>query len=349
MPDANYTTYVRLLELLHKGESLSAQEGAELLSVTTRTIQRYILRVEKQEQISIRRNKVGQTVYYSIPEAERKVGIRITFTEEEGLALSLAAEAAQGILAPTPLITPLQSAFANLLENLNNARVVSIDQEAQHRQWHFGEAPSCEIRPEVFETIRQAIKEEQKLLIDYHTASRDQFTPNREIAPYCIAVRSGTWLLVAWCYKRRDYREFNLVDISRAVPADFSDETRNQFDTPLNFDPAEYFRDRFRLLGSDEVYTVRLLAGHQQARYFHRKRYHPTQQIEEERPDGSIVVSYEVEGLEDIRSFAQSWGNGITVLEPPELVAVMRAQANELAGRYNRQEAESEGPKVVEL
>lgn len=328
-------TYFRLLELLHQGESLSAREGAKLLSVTTRTIQRCIKWAKDHENVPIAERKEGQTIYYSIPEADRKVGIRIIFTEEEALALSLAAEAAKKVLEPTPLAGPLGSAFANLLERLKTANAVSIDQEAQNRQWHFGGAPSGTIRHEVFNTIQQAIKEERKVRIDYHTAGRDEFIPNRVVAPYCIAVRAGTWLLVGWCHTHHGIREFNLVDISKAVLAEFADKTKNYFDPPQNFDPNEYFRDRFRLLGNAQVYTVRLLAEQKKARYFQRKKYHPTQLVEEKRPDGSIVVRYKVEGLEEIRSFAQSWGTGITVLDPPELTAIMRAQANELAERYN--------------
>jgi hypothetical protein len=46
------------------------------------------------------------------------------------------------------------------------------------------------------------------------------------------------------------------------------------------------------------------------------------------------VVSYDVAGLEEIRSFVQSWGVGVTVLEPKELVERIRGEAVEIGKRY---------------
>jgi hypothetical protein len=40
--------------------------------------------------------------------------------------------------------------------------------------------------------------------------------------------------------------------------------------------------------------------------------------------------------VQEVRAFAQSWGTGVTVLAPPELVNIMAAEAAVLAERYKK-------------
>ena len=102
---------------------------------------------------------------------------------------------------------------------------------------------------------------------------------------------------------------------------------------PDDFDADLYFHERFGALGG-ETRVVRLLVEPDAARYFREKSYHSSQVVEEEREDGRLVVSFEVEGLEDITSWAQSWGLSVKVLDPPELAERIAEEARRVAVRY---------------
>jgi predicted DNA-binding transcriptional regulator YafY len=52
--------------------------------------------------------------------------------------------------------------------------------------------------------------------------------------------------------------------------------------------------------------------------YFKRRKMLPNQEIKEERPDGSIVVSTKVGQYESIRGIIKSWTPHIVILEPDE-------------------------------
>ena len=52
--------------------------------------------------------------------------------------------------------------------------------------------------------------------------------------------------------------------------------------------------------------------------YFKRRKMYPTQQIKEERPDGSIVVTFRVGNYEAIRNTIKSWLPYMVILEPEE-------------------------------
>ena len=52
--------------------------------------------------------------------------------------------------------------------------------------------------------------------------------------------------------------------------------------------------------------------------YFKRRKMFPTQEIKEERPDGSMVVTFRVGHYEAIRNILKSWIPNIVILEPAD-------------------------------
>ena len=56
----------------------------------------------------------------------------------------------------------------------------------------------------------------------------------------------------------------------------------------------------------------------QVSHYFKRRKMFPTQEIKEERPDGSIVVTFRMGRYEAIENILKSWIPHIVILEPEE-------------------------------
>jgi predicted DNA-binding transcriptional regulator YafY len=52
--------------------------------------------------------------------------------------------------------------------------------------------------------------------------------------------------------------------------------------------------------------------------YFKRRKMFPTQEIREERPDGSLVVSFRMGRYEAIENILKSWIPHIVILAPEE-------------------------------
>jgi predicted DNA-binding transcriptional regulator YafY len=63
---------------------------------------------------------------------------------------------------------------------------------------------------------------------------------------------------------------------------------------------------------------VTVLIDAQVSHYFKRRKMFPTQEIKEERPDGSLVVSFWMGQYEAIRNILKSWIPHIVILEPEE-------------------------------
>lgn len=324
----------QLLDRLNTGEEVSYHDHHHPSNAANERQIRRRLAELRAAGVVIEERWENRAKRFYIPEAYRRHRVRmVELSEEEILALTVAAQAARATLRPTPLSEPLDTGFEQLRREIRSTPI-TFDIEMQEQQWHFGEAPSVPIRREVWTLLREAIEHCQRVRIDYYTASTEKESLGREVDPYGLAVRSGSWLLVAWCHQRNGMREFSLADIKRVSLFDPATESRPYFDLPEDFNITAHFRDRFNALAGGPLTTVTIQVEAHEARWFARKIYHASQHIKERTPDGRIVVTYTVSGLDEIRSFAQSWGRAVTVLGPPELVERMKADAGELVGRY---------------
>ncbi|PSQ80664.1 MAG: hypothetical protein BRD40_04150 [Bacteroidetes bacterium QS_1_65_9] len=322
----NSSSLAHFYEALSKGERLTQQEVAEWLGVSARQVRRLAssLREEGvplQESFEDRRR-----VYYLEPGDRHADTVSLDLPERELLALTVATRAAGPTLSPTPLSEPLTSASASL-EGALRGKVFSFIPAFETERWHFSRATSVDLDPEMFWALKQAIADRHPVRIDYYSAYRDAWSRDRKIDPLLFAVRRGAWLCVAYCHKRRKVLDFNLVDIEDVTIV--SDE---HFEPPSNFDRDTYFEGRFGALTGDSAHAVRFRVSEDMKRYFRRKVYHPTQQIE---PAGSgIDVTFRVRGLEEIASFVLSWGTGVEVLEPEALRKRIADEVQALAEQY---------------
>ncbi len=70
------------------------------------------------------------------------------------------------------------------------------------------------------------------------------------------------------------------------------------------------------------------------APYIRERRWHPTQEIQE-HPDGSLTLCMLVRGLNDLKRWVLGYGRGAIVREPPELVAMVRDEVEEMSEFYS--------------
>jgi predicted DNA-binding transcriptional regulator YafY len=53
--------------------------------------------------------------------------------------------------------------------------------------------------------------------------------------------------------------------------------------------------------------------------------------------DGGAIVTFEVQGLEEIASFVLSWGPGVKVLRPEALAGRVAQEASAVVNMYDRE------------
>lgn len=329
MPVDAPSTRDQLLALFRKGHALTHAELTDRLDVTRRHARR-LLRQLREAGVPIEEERQGQEKTFYLPPSELEIeDAPVPLTERQALAMVVAAEAGRAALKPTPLAEPLASGFGQLLRRLDRAGG-TYDLARLRDQWHFGTEPAASsFDAAVFDSLVHALNEGRPVRIAYEPAHESDAPRTRTVSPLVMAAPGGSWRCVAYCHYREAPRDFTLSRIDEI--ALLTDETAAA--PPEDFDPDLYFHERFGALGG-ETRVVRLHVAPDEARFFREKEYHPSQVIEEERADGSVVVSFEVAGLDDMASWVRSWGASVTVLHPPELAERIVEAAREVLARY---------------
>lgn len=227
----------------------------------------------------------------------------------------------------------LEGAFRSLLEKLPDLlpEEVSVDMAGLSRQISFFFGPvrgEAGLVGERLARLREAIEARRVVEMTYYTASRDEETVRR-IEPYHLRYHDGVWYLVGWCRWRQAVRTF-AVDRIRLL--ELRDET---FPPPPleRFSPETYFGEAWRLQRGAEMVRVVARFAPDQARYLRGRVWHPTQEAREE-PDGSLVLSFRVLGMEEIARWLLQFGSRVEVLEPPSLRALLAEEVRRLVEVY---------------
>jgi predicted DNA-binding transcriptional regulator YafY len=294
-----------ILKLLRGGRDVGYVDLQSQLTLSQKQCRRIMTGLEQGG--IVRRVGKGRKVRFALMPGKEPVNGLPELTEDDVFALLLAAHAGRAQFVGTPLANGLEAA-ASKLEAVYGDQLIAFEPDMLATRMHFGMSPETAIYADIFRTVKQALLDGRAIMIAYQPLTGNR-SFNRIIDPYLLACRNGSWLLVAYCRYSKKVLNFSLGGIEEAELLD--EYVIRQPD----FEPDEYFRDSFGVLGG-EVHVVRLLVAPDKAQAFRRKRYHATQQIEETREDGSIVVSYEVSGLPEVMAFVRSWGDGVEVLGP---------------------------------
>jgi len=326
------TSFYKLRQLFDKGHELSLPQMQQHLQLCERQVRR-VLNEFRQQGIILKERRVGKQKLFSVPADRQQVALtNLDLDAAEIRALAIAAKASHSVLIGTPHTNALRRAFEKLLEKARPVTYI-FDVEESMQEWHFEDNQTDQMSVECFCQLETAMDEHRSVRMDYLTARDNRLSVGRKIDPYFFAKRQRAWLLVAYCHERKDVRSFSISRVSRVVPCDAARENAF-FSVPPHLQPEHFFNASLGAITSGECYELRLLVEPSQALYFRQRQYHPTQILEEERPDGRLVVSYELEGFEEMRSFCQGWGTGITVLAPEILRERLRQEAEILTERY---------------
>ncbi|MEI7636960.1 MAG: WYL domain-containing protein [Syntrophus sp. (in: bacteria)] len=174
--------------------------------------------------------------------------------------------------------------------------------------------------------IVRAIREKKQVTFQY---AADKGSHSVQMEPYRVAYFSGFWYLIGnepatGILKR--YALDRIGDI-RLLKTCCQDVPKD-LDAILQKSANIWFTGDMNL-------KVKVLIDAQVSHYFKRRRMFPTQEIQEERPDGSLVVTFRVGHYEAIRNILKSWIPNIVILEPADF---RKALLKDVKGWVKRQE-----------
>jgi len=301
---------------LQSGEQVTLEGLAQLCKADKRTIQRdfHFLR-EAEVEFVYNRERRSYELNGPLPFAT------IAFSPQDLMALMLAQEAALSM--GTPFQAYIRRAFTKVSASLPPA--LKTELARVHEAIAFNAASHGEYAPQVFEHLQHAQHRRETVQMHYYTRSRDE-TSVRRVDPYKLLSRQGFWMMIGYCHRSGEVRQFSL-DAIRSLQ-----ETGKTFTMPQDFNLEQYMRDSVGVLRGEPIEIV-VRFDPVRARYARRRCWEFTHTLIDE-VDGSLILRGTVSGLEEIRNEVLRWGEGITVVEPNELRHAVCEAAKRIAEKY---------------
>jgi predicted DNA-binding transcriptional regulator YafY len=182
--------------------------------------------------------------------------------------------------------------------------------------------PGLEDLAAILESLRQAIRQSNRVQMLYQSASRSAPEPRR-IDPYALAFRWGWWYVIGYCHTRQELRTFRLDRIQELTIL------QKTFQPPANFHARAYIEETTRGLPQLQArlkFTPAAVPAARSNRFFWSDFA--------EQPDGSLLVTLPAPDLNWAASTILAYGPVVEVLDPPELRQLVHAWAQSVAELY---------------
>jgi predicted DNA-binding transcriptional regulator YafY len=176
-----------------------------------------------------------------------------------------------------------------------------------------GPAEPKKLLRRISEIIR-AIENCKLVKIDYIRVY-DGVKKTREVEPYGLICRHGSWYLVGRC-RRQEKRRIYLLDHVKHLEV----VENSTFKRPAGLNISGIFKDAWGIWNVDDdqaakIETVRLKAKKGVAERFRAVSFHGSQKVTP-LPDGEAEVTFKVYGAAEMIPWLMSWGPTVEVIEP---------------------------------
>lgn len=192
---------------------------------------------------------------------------------------------------------------------------------------------SVRLDARLFGRVVRAVRERRQVCFGYEV-----YSPYEAIVePYRIAYFEGFWYLVG-----KDTRDARIKRYALDKMKDLRMLKKGFKTVPADLDGA-LCQSVNIWFSSERNIEVVTLVERCCAQYFKRRKIFPTQEIEEERADGSLMISFRVSCFEEIESLLKVWLPHIRVLEPKEFKERLWQEMREWVAREGGEEEKGSG------
>jgi proteasome accessory factor B len=311
-----------IIRLIEARYGVTVDELVEETGVDRRTIYRdlNVICEAGYPLISERRN--GRKIYRFL--TRFKDVPPISFTLQELMTLSFL-RSQLDFLKGTPFQEDMESVFRKINSVLppryaaHMERIAGVSTPLPHGRRDYEKAS------DTLKIVREALLYQYSLLLEYRTGGNGK-QAKYSVDPYTLVSYKGGLYLLGFAHNRQALRTFAVERISGA------EMSRERFEIPEGFDPAEHFRSAFGIV-EEEAMPVRMRFSPRVAHAVRDRVWHPSQKVEK-NDDGSVIIAFEAGGLMEIVSWLLSYGDNVEVLDPRELRIELRNTIKSMAGLY---------------
>jgi predicted DNA-binding transcriptional regulator YafY len=217
-------------------------------------------------------------------------------------------------------IKPLQFRLLAILDQSSNSL-----REIQNRV-KVERIGSRNFNLEYFQEIGSALVNRRRLIIEYHSRSKDEST-RREISPQRIIYYRDNWYLDAWCHSKNALRSFSIDAVKDVTLLDkiTLDLKEDELDLELG--------SGYGIFAGKNVEWAVLRFTPEKARWVSHEKWHP-QQSTHFLDDGSYELKVPFSDERELIMDIIKYGTGVTVISPPSLILEVCNTANKILRQY---------------
>jgi predicted DNA-binding transcriptional regulator YafY len=301
----------KVIEILNKKSpygGATLKELADSCDVTTRSILRYLEQIENDMNTAIvrpERNTSKVEGQYRLD-----VGYLPSISPEKALVILLSLMQQKGSALAGHTNELKDALIGTLFKYKYNPKTLPVEQ-LQERIHIVDEQLADPARvSDIFTKLVQSLRDCCRVKIWYYVAHSRQNT-ERVVEPYGLICKRHNWYLIAYCLNRKSIRIFRVDQVTDIFPY-----TSERFGYPADFSLREHMAQSWGIINDGEICKVRLKFRPEVAHRVKRLIYHPSQSIEGEPADGSVIMSFEICGIDEMKTWIVQWGDTVEVLEP---------------------------------
>lgn len=195
-------------------------------------------------------------------------------------------------------------------------------EEAFSAAWN-GYSPT---QGETFRLVTSALLEHHLLAFTYHSPSTGQ-TTRRMAEPHHLQHYMGSWILIAWCRLRDDWRKLFLsrMDHLSIMQESFIPRPQSQW--------RHLLEGAFGIFQGEETIVVTLRFNPFRARWIAEQYWHLDQRITR-LPDGGLDLTLPVSDFREIKMKILQFGADVEVIAPEELRQEMQKEIMKMSKIY---------------
>ena len=130
--------------------------------------------------------------------------------------------------------------------------------------------------------------------------------------PYRLCLIKNAWYIVG---RQTDAEHPRTYRVARFKTLRMLDQPT---DMPEDFDLKAYFGNAWAVFRGDRTYDVQIWFTPEAAKVVTETTWHHTQKAKPQK-DGSVLLAFRVDGLEEITNWLLAWADRAKVIQPPEL------------------------------
>ncbi len=308
-------------ELIRSGKYPNADSMSKKMEVTARTIQRDIEYLRLFYKAPVEYDALRRGYFYTDPTFFIK---SVLLTEGELFSIALFDRLLEQY-RNTPLEGHLRNIFSKILDSM--PQQITVDSSLLSNHVTFIPDQAGNINPDVFEAVFKALRIKKTMGFEYRPLEKTTWA-KRTVNPYHAVCQRGNWYVIGYCHDKKEPRIFNIARIRNAGI------TKQPFTIPPDFDPNKYFDKEMGVWASSrKPFAVEFLVDKKIGTYAMDHKWHESQEVEE-NPDGSVRVKFTTTQMPEVLRWVLGQGHTVKVLNPPELVEMVKDEAGKVRGMY---------------